>query len=78
MVIPHIGIEQWINSLDLTLDTDWRPWFVGGQVAGLVFLMKYIISLFFLLFFLILLSFLTKNVHCCLGTRGNIQMMDTA
>ncbi|XP_062177075.1 serine carboxypeptidase-like 7 [Alnus glutinosa] len=39
MVIPHNGIEQWIYSLDLTLDTDWRPWFVDGQVAG--YTMKY-------------------------------------
>ncbi|KAL7199544.1 hypothetical protein ACSBR2_021770 [Camellia fascicularis] len=34
MVIPHVAIEQWVESLDLTVDTDWRPWFVGGQVAG--------------------------------------------
>ncbi|KAK9286558.1 hypothetical protein L1049_014957 [Liquidambar formosana] len=34
MVIPHIGVEQWISSLDLTVDSDWRPWFIQGQVAG--------------------------------------------
>ncbi|GAV78824.1 Peptidase_S10 domain-containing protein [Cephalotus follicularis] len=34
MVIPHNGIEDWIASLDLSLDIDWRPWFTNGQVAG--------------------------------------------
>ncbi|KAI4387042.1 hypothetical protein MLD38_004906 [Melastoma candidum] len=34
MVIPHNGIEEWIASFDLTIDTDWRPWFIDGQVAG--------------------------------------------
>ena len=34
MSVTHIAIEQWINSLDLTIDTKWRPWFVDGQVAG--------------------------------------------
>ncbi|GLT57656.1 hypothetical protein SLA2020_306130 [Shorea laevis] len=35
MVMPHNGIEKWIGSLDLTVDTDWRPWFTdSGQVAG--------------------------------------------
>lgn len=34
MVVPYISTEKWINSLNITVDTDWRPWFVQGQVAG--------------------------------------------
>ncbi|KAF2294372.1 hypothetical protein GH714_009792 [Hevea brasiliensis] len=34
MVMPHNGIEEWIVSLGLTIDIDWRPWFTDGQVAG--------------------------------------------
>ncbi|XP_050262071.1 serine carboxypeptidase-like 7 isoform X1 [Quercus robur] len=34
MTITHIAVERWINALDLTIDTEWRPWFVDGQVAG--------------------------------------------
>ncbi|KAJ4716123.1 putative Serine carboxypeptidase [Melia azedarach] len=34
MVIPYVGTETWINSLNLTIESGWQPWFVEGQVAG--------------------------------------------
>ncbi|KAK3011936.1 hypothetical protein RJ639_010514 [Escallonia herrerae] len=34
MAIPYVGTVAWINSLNLTIDDNWRPWFVNGQVAG--------------------------------------------
>ncbi|WCJ18020.1 serine carboxypeptidase-like 7 [Euphorbia peplus] len=34
MIMPHNGVEKWITSLGLTIDSDWRPWFIEGQVAG--------------------------------------------
>ena len=36
MSIPHIGTQEMIRSLNLTLDDSWRAWFVDAQVAGLV------------------------------------------
>ncbi|XP_031260061.1 serine carboxypeptidase-like 18 [Pistacia vera] len=26
--------EYWLSELGISLDEDWRPWYVGGQVAG--------------------------------------------
>jgi serine carboxypeptidase-like clade 1 len=32
--ITHIGTQAWIRHLNLTIVDDWRPWYVGDQVAG--------------------------------------------
>ncbi|XP_010046975.2 serine carboxypeptidase-like 17 [Eucalyptus grandis] len=34
MSVTHIGTQNWIYSLNLTLYDVWRPWFVDGQIAG--------------------------------------------
>ncbi|KAI9123903.1 hypothetical protein K1719_005203 [Acacia pycnantha] len=36
LIIPHVGTENWIASLNMTVaaDDEWRPWYVDGQVAG--------------------------------------------
>nr|QRI59129.1 chicoric acid synthase [Echinacea purpurea] len=31
---PYVGVEQWITSLNLPLESPWNPWFVNNQVAG--------------------------------------------
>ncbi|XP_021625402.1 serine carboxypeptidase-like 18 isoform X2 [Manihot esculenta] len=39
MLIPYTGTITWINTLNLTIADNWRPWFVEGQIAG--FTVKY-------------------------------------
>ncbi|KAL6270511.1 hypothetical protein ACE6H2_027422 [Prunus campanulata] len=33
--IPYVSTMDWIESLNLTVDSRWKPWFLHGQVAGL-------------------------------------------
>ena len=60
MMIPYIGTLQWIRDLNLTLEEDWRPWFLNGQIAGFVF--KFL-AVFKSCFLLLLKIFPTKSQY---------------
>ncbi|RVW80666.1 Serine carboxypeptidase-like 17 [Vitis vinifera] len=34
MSIPHVGTQEWINLLNLTLADTWRAWYTDAQVSG--------------------------------------------
>ncbi|KAJ3700350.1 hypothetical protein LUZ61_004055 [Rhynchospora tenuis] len=34
LVVPYLSTQTWIRSLNFSIVDDWRPWYVGGQVAG--------------------------------------------
>nr|GMC78478.1 serine carboxypeptidase-like 18 [Ipomoea batatas] len=39
MGVPHVSTEEWIESLKVRVEDEWRPWFVEDQIAG--YTMKY-------------------------------------
>nr|GMC78481.1 serine carboxypeptidase-like 18 isoform X2 [Ipomoea batatas] len=39
MIVPHVSTEEWIESLKVVVEDEWRPWFVEDQIAG--YTMKY-------------------------------------
>lgn len=34
MVVPFLGTQAWIRSLNYSILDDWRPWIVDWQIAG--------------------------------------------
>ncbi|XP_048226705.1 serine carboxypeptidase-like 18 isoform X3 [Ricinus communis] len=34
MIVPFLGTQGWVRSLNYSITDDWRPWKVQGQVAG--------------------------------------------
>ncbi|GAB2209998.1 hypothetical protein Drorol1_Dr00015248 [Drosera rotundifolia] len=34
IMIPSLVTQQWIKLLNITIEVEWHPWFVDGQVAG--------------------------------------------
>ncbi|KAK1413530.1 hypothetical protein QVD17_35305 [Tagetes erecta] len=36
MVFPYVGVEQWIASLNLQVESPWKPFYVDDQVGGYV------------------------------------------
>ncbi|XP_058068694.1 serine carboxypeptidase-like 18 [Magnolia sinica] len=34
LVIPYLGTQAWIRSLNFSIVNDWRSWSVDGQIAG--------------------------------------------
>jgi hypothetical protein len=38
LLVPHLGTQAWVRSLNFSIVDDWRAWHLGGQSAGWVFL----------------------------------------
>ncbi|XP_019100242.1 PREDICTED: serine carboxypeptidase-like 7 isoform X2 [Camelina sativa] len=34
MMVPFLGTQAWIRSLNYSIIDDWRPWMIGDQIAG--------------------------------------------
>ena len=63
MIIPYLGTIRWIETLNLTFTINWEPWFVNGQVAGLVFIQQSVSSSSSSSFLLFFSQFFAKCMH---------------
>jgi len=36
LLVPHLGTQAWVRSLNFSIVDDWRAWHLGGQSAGWV------------------------------------------
>ncbi|RCV10523.1 hypothetical protein SETIT_2G118200v2 [Setaria italica] len=34
LIVPHLGTQAWVRSLNFSIVDDWRAWHLGGQSAG--------------------------------------------
>ncbi|CAN6171803.1 unnamed protein product [Urochloa humidicola] len=34
LLVPHLGTQAWVRSLNFSIVDDWRAWHLGGQSAG--------------------------------------------
>ncbi|KAK9159694.1 hypothetical protein Syun_006035 [Stephania yunnanensis] len=62
LCVPFTGSEAWTRSLGYTILDEWRPWFFGGQVAGVDDLVLTAIGFSFYFF-----SFLLVALFCLLA-----------
>ncbi|GKC59295.1 putative peptidase S10, serine carboxypeptidase, alpha/beta hydrolase fold protein [Tanacetum coccineum] len=34
MIFPYVGVQKWIKSLNIPIQSPWKPWLLRSQVAG--------------------------------------------